>query len=107
MAITTKRTDHQTARIYAALKVAFPELSDEETEVVYRYNRYSIRVRVVADCFGGRSLAEREAMVNRVLARIEPEDNKDISMLMMLSPQESVSPDLMNLEFDDPGRSRL
>jgi len=107
MAITSKRTDPQTGRIYAALKDAFPELSDEETEVVYRYNRYSIRVRVVAECFEGKSLAEREALVNRVLAHIDPEDNKDISMLMMLSPREAASPDLMNLEFDDPGRSRF
>ena len=107
MRTTTKKTDKQTARIYAALKAAFPDISDDEDEVIYKYNPYSIRVRIIDKSFAELSLAQRHAAVKRVLARLNVDDTENISMLMMLSPEEATETDLMNLEFDDPGRSRI
>ena len=107
MATATKRTDAQTSRIFTVLKAAFPGLSDDESDVVYKYNRYSIRVRVIDAAFEDKSLAERDGQLKRILANLAPEDEENITMLMMLTPDEAAERDSMFEEFDNPGRSRL
>ena len=107
MAIVSKRIDAQTRRIYSVLKAAYPDLSDDESDVVYKSNRYSIRVRVIDANFDEKSLGQRHSEVKRVLSGLAAEDVENITMLMMLSPEEAAIPDLMNLEFDDPSRSQL
>ena len=104
---TKKRTDAQTARIYVALKSAFPGLSEDESDVVYKYNRYSIRVRVISEAFESKSLAERETQLNRILGALSEEDRENITMLMMLTPEEAEDPIFLNHEFDNPGSGRL
>ena len=105
--LVKKRTDAQTARIYAALKCAYPELSSDESDVVYKYNSYSIRVRVATNAFESKTLAERETQLKRILATLAAEDRENITMLMMLTPEDAAERDLMNVEFDNPGRNRF
>lgn len=97
-----KLQDDSTLQIYSALKSAFPNLSAQQEQVVYRYNPVSIRVRVVSPRFTGKSLAEREEMVLEVLDSVPSEMAEDITYLLMLSPREARRPDLMSREFDDP-----
>lgn len=105
--IAKKQQDKTTARLYAALKQAFPEVPDDPEQVVYRYNPVSIRVRVVSPKFRGKSDSEREAMVNAAIESLPPEATEDITMLFMLTPQEAKRPTLLQLEFDDPKDSYL
>jgi len=98
-----KKTDEQTHRIYEALKKAFPSLSAKESEVVYKKDRFSIRVCVIDDRFSNMSIAERIGMVNRAIKHLDSEDQADISMVLVLAPEELDDPtDLMIKKFFEP-----
>ena len=101
-----KKTDARTHRIYDALKAAFPSLSTVESDVVYRRDPYSIRVRVIDESFADKSLPARHSAVKKALAAVDPADRDEISMMLMLSPEEFAEPDPVSLEFDNPGRNR-
>jgi hypothetical protein len=100
MATAEKKTDASTKKIESLLRTQFPE-----TEA-YRYNHYSIRIRVLDDGFAGKSNPEREASVLPLLAGLPNKVKDDITLLLLLAPDEAKA-SLMNLEFDDPGRSML
>ncbi len=100
--LAKKVQDESTARIFAALKKAFPELPDEREKVVYRYNPVAIRVRVITPQFRGKSSAEREEIINEAFQALPEEITGDITMLFMLTPQEAKKPPLVAREFDDP-----
>lgn len=102
-----KIQDGATHRIYTELKRAFPDLPDEPAQVIYRYNPVSIRVRVVSPRFAGKGTAERERIVTRSLKHVPKETLADITLLLMLAPDEVSELDLMNREFDDPSDSYL
>jgi len=91
-----------TRRIYAALKGAFPELPDEPERVVYQYIPGAIRVRIVSSQFRGKSMAEREEMVNVAFDALPPEVTENITMQFMLTPYEAKRPTGLDREFDDP-----
>jgi len=105
--LISKKQDSQTKLLYAALADAFPDLSREPAAVVYRYNPVSIRVRVITDSFQDKSFAERDRMIKRALRAIPEEVFNDISLIIAMTPEESEEPDLMNIEFESPNRSRL
>lgn len=79
----------------------------------YRYNSASIRVRVVDPRFEGKSEAERDAMVERVLHTLPEQTQADIINLFTFSPGEIESPDVsfrkysLNAEFENPSKSDL
>ena len=79
----------------------------------YRYNSASIRVRVIDPRFEGRSFAERDGEVEPHLATLPESIQADIVNLLTFAPTEldpehrSLRDQLMNLEFEDPGRSML
>jgi stress-induced morphogen len=102
-----KLQDETTARLFAALKKAFPGLPDDPEQVVYRYNPIAVRVRVVSPKFQGKSTAEREEMVNKAFKSLPDEATEDITMLFMLTPEEAEKPTLLHREFDDPTDSYL
>jgi stress-induced morphogen len=89
MKTTISKPDKQTGKIYRALKAAFPNLPDEQTEVVRKSNRYTIRVCVVDESFAEMSLEKRHIAVKKALSKLDPEDREHISFLMMLSPEEA------------------
>jgi len=72
----------------------------------YRYNSASVRVRVIDPHFKKESISQREAVVWSVLDKLPVEVRGDISMLLLLTPQESEK-SLLSLEFDDCTRSGL
>ena len=79
----------------------------------YRQNSASIRVRVIDPRFEGLSLEKRDAMVEPLLDELPPETQRDIVTLFTFAPSElahgspSFRESLLNLEFEDPGRSQL
>ena len=106
--IKRKMQDRATALIHKKLKAAFPSLSDDPNDVVYRYNPASIRLRVTDPSFEGMSFERREAAIRSILQSLPSRVRTDITLILLLTPEECEDPtDLMNLEFDDPAGSRL
>ncbi len=100
--VAKKVQDETTAQLFAALKKAFPELPDEPEKVVYRYNSVAVRVRIISPKFRGKSMAEREEIVNEALESLPDEITEDITMQFMLTPAEAKKPTLIYREFDNP-----
>lgn len=79
----------------------------------YRYNSASIRVRVIDPRFEGRSVEERDAMVEPHLDRLPERTQADIVNLFTFAPSElQQTPQtfrefLLNTEFEDPTPSML
>lgn len=106
--IATKKQDDRTAAIYRALASQFPELDRRPKEVVYVYNPVAIRVRVVDESFEDQSYFQRHRRVMKALSTLPEEIVGDITMVLALTPAElEKQQNLVNLEFDDPSRSRL
>lgn len=68
---------------------------------VKRYNTVSVRVRIIDPDFAGLSKAERDSAIWAVLESLPEDTRAEISLLLLLTPQEARS-SLMNLEFEDP-----
>ena len=100
MSTELKMTNEQTRAIEEILRSHFRQVD------AYRYNLASVRVRVVDDKFLGKSKPERHTMVWDVLRGLSRADQRDISILLPLTPDE-VQDSLMNQEFEAPGRSFL
>lgn len=79
----------------------------------YRYNSASIRVRVIDSRFEGRSVEERDAMVELHLRTLPERTQADIINLFTFAPSElegtekTLRAALLNLEFEDPSPSGL
>lgn len=98
-----KVQDQTTAQIFAALKKEFPDLPDDPSQVVYRYNPVSVRVRVISSRFVGKTSAERGAMVAAAYEPLPPDATDDITMELTLTPREAKqSYQRLSQEFDDP-----
>ena len=98
-----KRTA-ETRAVEKALRKEFPKTD------AYRYNSASIRVRVVDPRFEGRSIEERDALVEPILAQLPEDIQADIMNLLTLYPDETAtSPQaaFANTEFEDPSESML
>lgn len=68
---------------------------------LYRYNRFSARIRIIDADFADQTRAERSKAVWKYLGALDDEAQADISSLILLAPDET-GISLMNLEFDDP-----
>ncbi len=103
MAESGKTKTPETEEIERLLNRTFPEIE------AYRYNSASIRVRIVDERFEGKPASERDAMVDPLLARLPEDTQADITMLLLLAPDEGEgSPrSLLDLEFERPSPSLL
>lgn len=72
----------------------------------YRYNSVSVRVRIVDSDFAGKDTAEREEMVWPILKALPDRVVQDISILLLLTPEERTS-SFLSQEFETPSRSTL
>jgi hypothetical protein len=72
----------------------------------YRYNTVSVRVRVVDADFAGKDTAERDEMVWPILEQLPDKVVQDISVLLLLTPEERTS-SFVSEEFDAPSHSTL
>lgn len=100
MGESEKRKTAETEQIERLLEALFAR-----TEA-YRYNSASIRVRIVDERFNGRSIPEREAMVEPHLEKLPKDTQADITMLLLLPPEETEE-SVLNVEFEHPSPSVL
>ncbi len=98
--------DAYAGRVQTALEREYLPEHPGATFRAYRYNSASIRVRVIDPDFRGKSIAARERDVWRALDKLPEPIRADISMLLLLTPEESQS-SLLSAEFDEPVRSQL
>lgn len=102
----SKRTK-ETREVEAALGPHFERVDS------YRYNSASIRVRVIDSKFEGTSRVKRDRMVEKYIAKLPEETQRDIVTLFCFAPTElQMSPKTfrevtLNMEFDDPSPSKL
>ena len=99
----TKRTA-ETRRVEEMLRKEFPNTD------AYRYNSASIRVRIVDPRFEGKSVGQRDAMVEPHLEKLPAQTQMDIMNLTTLFPEEprnSFKALLANEEFENPSKSDL
>ena len=76
----------------------------------YRYNSASIRVRIVDPRFEGKSIGQRDAIVEPHLDKLPEQTLNDIMNLTTLAPDEtenSFKALLANEEFENPSKSEL
>ena len=73
---------------------------------VRRQNSVSIRIRIVDPNFSGLDRVDREPAVWSVLRTLSEEVFTNITMLLLLTPNETEG-SLANQEFEDPIPSRL
>ena len=73
---------------------------------VRRQNSVSIRIRIIDPEFSGLDRVDREPAVWSVLKALPDEVFTNITMLLLLSPDETEG-SLANQEFEDPIPSRL
>jgi len=73
---------------------------------LYRQNRVSVRIRIIDPDFRGLERSERNRQVWNYLQGLPEEIQSDVSMLLLLTPEET-DKSLGNVEFEDPLPSRL
>lgn len=107
MAVNVSRgiSDATLEQITAILK-AYQAEHDRAQVDVYRQNSVSVRIRIIDPDFHGLERSQRHAVVWRLLEQLPEDVQADISMLVLLAPNEEAS-SIANLEFEDPVPSRL
>jgi hypothetical protein len=80
------------------------EHPDAEIDV-YRKSRFSIRIRIIDPEFRPLSRSQRSQLVWPLLRELPEETLADVSMVLLISPEERES-SLGSQEFDDPLPSR-
>lgn len=73
---------------------------------LYRQNSVSVRLRIVDPGFDGQSKPNRSAIVWQYLAKLPEDVQSDISMVLLLTPEEQPT-SFANTMFDNPQPSRL
>ena len=104
-ASVSKQTE-ETKAIEEMLKKHFSDYPKKLPSIAYRYNPYSIRVRLVDKQFKGMSLSERYRLVELLIECLPEETQEDITILLILAPDE-LNRSAMNLEFETPTPSPL
>lgn len=93
--------DSQIQRIKTQLTRDFKKKHPRAAIDVYKRDEYSIRIRIVDPVFAGKDIAERETEVWKVLEQLPEETFSNISMLVLLTPEETLkSP--ANAVFENP-----
>lgn len=107
MPVTIARgtTDPRLDEFVAALEKFQADYPDAEISL-YRHGRYSVRVRIVAPAFAGRSKTERHRLAWPYVVGLPEETLSDLSSFLLLAPDEKAS-SFANFEFDDPLPSRF
>jgi hypothetical protein len=95
-----KRPDPYLAQIISALE-NYDHMSPKANVQAYRQNSVSVRIRIIDPTFKGKSRAEREEKVWAILERLPKDVVAEISMLLLLTPEEAKN-SYGSQEFDDP-----
>ena len=100
-AITAK-----TKEIESVLRDKYVSTHPKAAVSVYRYNDWSIRVRIIDPEFKERSIIEREKDILPIIHGLSDYAQDRITMLLLITPEESKR-SLLSLEFDDPKPSSI
>jgi stress-induced morphogen len=75
----------------------------------YRYNDYSLRLRIIDEQFRGLSQVQRGELVDPWLHKLPESIQEDLVFVLLLSPDETTQPRYatQNLEFTDPSPFRI
>ena len=107
MSSTLKRRDDATHQVETEISKAIDGAATEAYRLQYAWA--SVRVRVISEKFAGLSRVEREGLVDPILRRLPDDVQRDVIMLLLLTPAEHASrverTDLLDVEFDDPVRA--
>jgi stress-induced morphogen len=99
------KSDQILRKILGALRI-YESAHPKAVIEAYRQNPASVRVRIVDPDFAGLDRAERHDTVWRILERLDEKVLGDVTILLLLTPQE-LSESWGNLEFEHPSPSRL
>ena len=94
--------DDDSREVERVIRQGFPHAD------AYRYNSASIRVRVVDERFRGKSIEERDSMVEPYIHQLPEELQADIMRLLTLAPPNetySFRDAYSNQEFEEPEAS--
>ena len=106
MTITIRgKTDKTLESVRKALLEYQRQHPDAQIDL-YKRNSISVRIRVVDPGFAGLRKSDRHALVWEHLVKLPEKIQGDISMVVLLSPDE-VAGSLANLEFEDPSPSLI
>ena len=106
MAITIRgSSDQELLSIQQAL-LPYEEQYPEAIIELYRRNSISIRIRVVDPSFDGMEKSDRHSRIWEYLEKLPEDVQSDISMVVLLTPEETKR-SLANLEFEDPSPSLI
>jgi stress-induced morphogen len=73
---------------------------------LYRQNSVSVRIRIIDPSFDSKNKLERNQLVWNYLGELSDDVQSDISMLLLLTPNETKR-SFANFEFEDPIPSKL
>jgi stress-induced morphogen len=99
------RPDPRVQRVLDALR-QYEQAHPHAEIVVRRQNPVSIRIRIIDPDFKRQDKIEREKEVWRILDTLSDELPADISMLLLLTPEEAPN-SFANMEFEHPIPSLL
>ncbi|MBS0209018.1 MAG: hypothetical protein JSS27_08705 [Planctomycetes bacterium] len=99
------RTDTKLDKVADTLEAYADNHSGAQVEL-YRYNSISIRIRIIDAAFKGKSRSMRHRLVWEFLATLPEELQNDISLLVLITPEEKLS-SLASVEFDYPSPSPI
>jgi hypothetical protein len=101
------KADSDVEAVKQALVPFAAQHPDAETSL-YRYNPASIRIRVVGNVFQSMDHFDRHDFVWRFLEALDEETLEQVTLLLLLTPQEVANGKSMaNIEFEDPSPSLL
>ncbi len=103
--ISRGKTDSILEEIRTAL-ISFETDRPDARIDLYRHSSASVRVRIIDPGFDGMSKKQRNDLVWKYLEPVSEDAQGDISMLVLLTPDE-VEKSMGNLEFEDPVPTRL
>lgn len=102
---TVVKGDESVGRVVAALAGYRKHHPTAQVEVK-RQNSVSIRARIIDPDFEGIGRAKRHETVWRFIEILSEEDQSQMTMLLLLTPEEKAM-SLANLDFDNPIPSSL
>jgi hypothetical protein len=101
----TKRPDPVLRRIGESL-TRYADAHPGAKIELYRQNNVSVRIRILDQDFGGKSLVERETEVWPLFDELPEEVVADVTMLLLLTPEEREQ-SLGSFEFEHLTKSRI
>ena len=99
----------KTDGVIEAIKAALQSYQDDHPNAqidLYRQNPACVRVRIIDPDFAGIRIVERHHRVWKYFDPLSEDDPSDISMLVLVTPEETKTSGA-NLEFEDPVPSVL